>query len=148
MSRNFVRLCVSVPSDSGRAPSPSIPLIPLENARGCGEEERERRGSGTVHLESTSGVGPLQSRRESPLEGGGSQAPPSLLSSSSRCALRPRKGDPGPCAPRPRPEVPEREGGAPVTHAGAGMLRSEQDPVPELPPAPGLLGRAAPAPAR
>lgn len=48
MSRNFVRLCVSVPrSDSGRAPSPSISLIPSEKARAWEEEDgRRRSGSG------------------------------------------------------------------------------------------------------
>lgn len=75
MSRNFVRLCVSVPrSDSGRALSLSISLIPSEKARAWEEEERERRGRGTVHLGSTSGVGRLQWRRESPLEGKGPRA--------------------------------------------------------------------------
>ena len=40
-------------------------------------------------------------------------------------------------------------GGAPVTHAGAGMLRSELDRAPDPPPAPGLQRRrAARAPAR
>lgn len=115
-------MCVSVPgSDSGRAPSlsASIPPVPSEKANcapGWG-----RAGTSGKHI-----------WPESPPGGRGSQAPWPRLPPS----LKVRAAGAWLGGSRPAGSA---GGPAGVTHAGAGMLRSEPGPGSRPPPARGLL---------